>query len=494
MDYVIGVDFGTLSCRAVLLDGAGNTCASAQMDYAHGIVEGADGSLQQVPADYLACLRHTVTQVAAGRETEIRALGLDFTACTVLAVDEALSPLENARLWKSHSAREQAQRVQTLCRELGMDLTNVGGTISPENLLPKLLELKERRPEVYNKCAHFLEAGDWLVWLLTGNRVRSACMAGFKGLWDGQWPRKVLEGLELDAALLSGAVLPAGSFAGRLNAFGAELLGLSAQTAVAVSFIDAHAALPAAGLSRAGEMMLILGTSGCQILLSDKEAAVPGVFGRVRDGVLPGLYAYECGQAALGDMFAWFVKTCVPPAYHRQAEGDIFGYLEKLAADITDNSVWALDWWNGSRSPYANAALTGSLFGLTLQTRPEHIYRALLEAAAFGTRQIFEMLESRGVEIRRVCAGGGIAKKNGLYMQILADVLGREIWVTDSEPASAVGAAILAAWAGSLYDSPQAAIAAMAKAPKRVYRPEPGVDYEARYARYVQTADAFAQK
>lgn len=494
MKYVIGVDFGTLSCRAVLVEQNGGLVRSAQMDYAHGVVDGPWGSVLQEPGDYLECLRHTVRQVAAGYEENIAAVGIDFTACTVLPVDEALKPLERARLWKSHSAQPQADRINSLCAQLGMDLSSVGGRVSPQFLLPKLLELKERQPETYEKTAYFLEAGDWLVWLLTGNQVRSACMAGFKGLWNGAWPVELLKALDLDERMLAGKVLPAGSFAGTLNGYGAELLGLQPETAVAAACIDAHAALPAAGVNQEGQMMLVLGTSGCQILLSKNGLAVPGIFGRVMDGVLPGFYAYECGQACLGDLFGWFMENCVPHSYYEAARGDVFGHMEKLAAQVKDNKVWAIDWWNGSRTPYADSRLTGSLFGLTLGTRPEHIYRALLEAAAFGTRQIFELLESRGVSIQKVFAGGGIAKKNGLFMQLLADVLGREIAVTENEPASAMGAAILAAWAGGLYETPEAAIAAMAKEPGKIYRPDPTADYERAYARYIRTADHLAGK
>ena len=494
MKYVIGVDFGTLSCRAVLVSQSGEQLRSAAMEYAHGVLDAPDGGALQIPQDYLECLRSTVRQVARGYEGDIVSVGLDFTACTVLPVDESLQPLGEAKLWKSHSAQPQADRINQLCGELGLDLSSVGGTVSPEFLLPKLLELKERQPQVYENTAWFLEAGDWLVWLLTGKKVRSACMAGFKGLWDGTWPKDLLQALDLDENMLEGKVLPAGSFSGGLNAFGAGLLGLKKGTAVAVSCIDAHAALPAAGICREGQMMLILGTSGCQIVLSKEGPSVPGVFGRVMDGVLPGYFAYECGQACLGDLFGWFMETCVPQSYYEKSGGDVFGYLEKLAAGVRDNRVWAVDWWNGSRTPYANAQLTGSLYGLTLATRPEHIYRALLEATAFGTRQIFELLEGHGVKISRVFAGGGIAKKNGLYMQILADVLGREIAVTENEPASAMGAAILAAWAGGLYETAEAAIAAMAKAPGKVYRPDPHADHEKAYARYIETAGRLAGK
>ena len=494
MNYLIGVDFGTLSCRAALVTADGQLVKTAAMDYAHGCIDAPNGGVLQEPRDYLDCLQYTVRQVAAGYEDSIVSLGIDFTACTCLPVDSNLQPLGQAKLWKSHSAQPQADRIADLCRELNIDLTPYGGVVSPQWLIPKLLELKECQPEVYAKTAHYLEAADWLVWLLTDSKVRSACFARFKGQYREDWPKELLRRLELDESKLAGEVKSAGDYAGLLSAYGAEFLGLTPYTAVVASVIDAHAALPAAGICAEGDMMLILGTSGCNLMLSKHEAPVPGVYGRIMDGILPGYFVYESGTPALGDMFGWFMDNCVPKRYYDAAGGDLFGYLEALAAKVTDNPVWCIDWWNGSRSPYLDASLTGSLFGLSLRTRPEHIYRALLEAAAFNTRQIFENLERNGVAIRRIVAGGGIPKKNALYMQLLADVLQRPIHITDNEPACAIGAAILAAWGGGLYGSPEEAVAAMSKAPGSTVLPDPEANYDARYRRYCETADRLAAR
>lgn len=494
MKYVIGVDFGSLSCRAVLVSQTGELVRSAAMDYPHGVIDGADNGAYQEPQDYLDCLCTTVRRVAGGYEKDIVSLGIDFTSCTVLPVDGAFAPVSLARMWKSHSAQTQADRINALCREKGFDLSGVGGKMSSELMLPKLLELKEKEPDVYSRAAYFLEAGDWLVWLLTGKKVRSRCMAGFKGMWQNGWPSALLKELGLDEEKLAGQILPTGAFAGTLSNWGAEKLGLLPETAVATACIDAHAAMPAAGLCQDGDAMLILGTSGCYMLQTEEGAAVPGIFGMAKDTLLPGFHVYECGQSCLGDLFGWFMENCVPYSYYQAAEGDLFSYMERLAGEVKDNPVWAIDWWNGNRTPYSDSRLTGCLFGLSLSTRPEHIYRALLEAAAFGGRQILETLEKGGLKIARVFAGGGIAKKNALFMQILADVLGREILVTENEPASAMGAAILAAWAGGLYESPASTVAAMAKAPGAVYRPNPAADYESAYARYLNAADTMAKK
>ena len=492
MKYVIGVDFGTLSCRAVLVTQNGDLVDSAVMEYAHGCMDVAHGGVLQAPQDYLDCLQYTVRQVAAKHKEDVVALGIDFTACTALPVDEKLQPLAEAKLWKSHSAQNQAARVETLCRELGIDLQRYGDAVSCQWLIPKLLELKECQPEIYDRTAWYLEAADWLVWLLSGKQVRSACFAGFKGLWQGEWPYALMERLDLKSELLAGEVKTAGDFVGYLNAWGAEFLGLTENTAVTAAVIDAHAALPAAGVCGEGEMMLILGTSGCNLMLSKIKANVPGIYGRIMDGILPGYYVYEGGTPCLGDMFGWFVANCVPHSYYEASGGNVFAYLEKLASDLTENDVWAIDWWNGSRSPYLNPNLTGCLFGMSLRTRPEHIYRALMEAAAFNTRQFFDKLESNGVAISRVVAGGGIPKKNALYMQILADVLERPVYITDNEPACAIGSAVLAAWGGGLYSSSEEAVAAMSRAPGMTYYPNKDTDYSARYRRYTETADHLA--
>ena len=494
MKYILGVDFGSLSCRAALVTETGELVKTAVKEYPHGCIDAPNSRVLQDPQDYLDCLRDTVRQATEGYGAEVAAMGIDFTACTALPVDAQLRPLALAKLWKSHSARSQAQRTTEACLELGMDLSPYGGSVSNEWLIPKLLELKEEEPALYDACAWYLEAADWLVWLLTGKQVRSACFAGFKGLWKQGWPTALLEKLGLDEQKLAGEVRTAGDFVGYLTADAATMLGLTENTAVTAAVIDAHAALPAAGICCEGDMMLILGTSGCNLMLSKEDQTVPGAYGKVWDGILPGYFVYECGTPCLGDMFGWFVDNCVPYKYHQAAQGNVFAYLEELAAKVTENSVWAIDWWNGSRSPYLDPTLSGCLFGLTLRTRPEHIYRALLEAAAFNTRQLLENLEHSGVPVGRIVAGGGIPKKNGLYMQILADVLQRPISITDNEPACAIGAAILAAWGGGLYESPEAAVAAMSKAPGMTYTPDPTADYEARYQRYRKTADHMAGK
>ena len=486
MNYLLGVDFGTLSCRAVLLDETGDLVATAARDYPHGCIDGENSAVYQEPRDYLDCISSAVRQVVKGREADVLSLCIDFTACTMLPVDAALQPLDRARLWKSHSATDQARRVTEACRELGMDLSCYGGTVSPEWLIPKILEIREDSPEIYEKTAWFLEAADWLTWLLTGQKIRSACFAGFKGLWQGGWPTDLIRRLGLEERFFEGQVRHAGACVGQLNAYGCRLLGLTEKTKVTVPLIDAHSALPAAGVYRDGDMMLILGTSGCELMLSKQSVNIPGFCGRVYDGLLPGYYCYEAGTPCLGDMFGWFTR-------HLLQEEKGFARMDSLAEKLTDNPVWAIDWWNGSRTPYLDADLSGCLFGLSLRTGPEHIYRALLEAAAFGTRRVLELARSHGAPVTRLVAGGGIPQKNPLFMQILADVLEKTIYINENEPASAVGAAILSAWGGGLYPSAEAAIEALAKKQTRCFVPS-GAHYGEKYRRYVKMSDALAAK
>ena len=494
MEYVIGVDFGTLSCRAVLVDREGELIQSAVMEYPHGVISTANHGARQEPADYLMTMEYAVREAARGYECQVVGIGVDFTSCTVLPVDEDFQSVGQARLWKSHSAEDQSVRITALCRELGIDLSDQGGVVRSEMMLPKLLELKETEPQIYEKTASFVEAGDWIAWLLTGQKIRSTNMAGFKGLWRGDWPRELLRRLDLNAELLEGALAPAGSLAGTLQPSWAKRLNLRAGIAVAVSIIDAHATVFAAGLSGDGEMTLTLGTSGSYLTLSGENASVQGLLGKVNGGIYPDCYTYETGHSSLGDTFGWFVDNCVPHSYYEASGGKVFSYLEQLASGIQENPVWAIEWWNGNRTPYADPNLTGTIFGLSLQTRPEHIYRALLEATVFGIRRIVDLLEAGGLVIHKMYAGGGISKKNRLMMQILADVLGREVYVMDREPASAVCAAILAAAAAGLWESPQAAAKAMSRPATAVYSPDPHADYEAAYLRYVKTAEAMAKK
>ena len=534
--YVIGVDFGTLSARAIVVETAtGRVYSSAVADYPHGVLDerlpdgtplGRDWALQH-PGDYLTCLRAVVPEAVRRAGIDPRAvvgLGFDCTASTSLPVDELLEPLcfrpefEGVphawpMLWKHHAAQDQANRMTDLARARGDTfLERYGGRVSSEWLMPKLLQILEEAPEVYDAAWRFMDLGDWLVARLTGEIRPSACIAGYKGFYlqgAGYPPEDYFRALHPRMAdivheKLFETVYPMGARAGHLTREAARALGLREDTAVAVANIDAHAAVPAAGLERPGDMLFILGTSGCHLLLGDGCRPVPGICGAIQDGFLPGMMGYESGQSCLGDHFAWFEKRCVPAAYARAAEESgesVLAYLTRLAARQRpgEHGLIALDWWNGNRCVLADFDLTGLMLGMTLATKPEDIYRALIEATAFGTRVIIDNYAAHDVPVERIFACGGIAKKNPLLMQIYADVLNRELRVASSDQACALGAAIFAASAAGSgsggFDSVREAAARMASPVETVYRPDPASArvYDALYDEYRLLHDTFGR-
>lgn len=534
--YTLGLDFGTLSVRALIVDTAdGHAIAEATAPYAHGVMDTVlpDGTplsprfALQHPLDYLDSMSAAIRRALDQAKTEygitpdrIAALGVDFTACTMLPVDESGSPLccspafaeephAYVKLWKHHGATDEAAEITALAAMRGEEwLSAYGGTVSCEWMFPKVLEILHHAPEVFKATYRFTEAADWLSFLLTGRETHAASFAGYKGLWqDGAYPSdEFLTALDSSLHGLVGSkfcptVDPVGDIAGQLDAYGASLTGLPVGTPVALPMIDAHAALLATGMTRPGDLTLILGTSTCHILNSDRLQKIQGVCGYVKDGVIPSLYTYEAGQAAVGDCFDWFVKNCVPVGYTEAAKAaglGIHAYLRSLAEKKTpgESGVMALDWWNGNRSILMDQTLTGTLVGLTLATRPEDIYRALIESTAFGTRVIVEQLEKGGLPIHRVMAAGGIARKDPLMMQIYADVLDRPIEVSEVTQTGALGAAIYAAVAGGVYPTVTEAADAMAAKTERVYAPDSKAveTYDRLFTRYKELHDFFGRR
>ena len=532
---VIGVDFGTLSARSLLVDAAtGRELASYEAKYRHGVMDRAlpcgdklpAGWALQHPDDYLTCLKDSVRGALAASGVDPRdviGIGVDFTACTMLAVNESLTPLcllpEYAarphawvKLWKHHGAQWEADRMTEAARERGEPfLSRYGGKVSSEWMLPKIYETLRADPELYQR-ARFMEAGDWIVYRLCGRALRSSTMAGYKAFWhkkNGPPSPDYFKSVDprLETVMtdkLVGPVAPVGTRAGGLTAQMASELGLMEGTAVSVCAVDAHVSLPGAGITQPGKLLMILGTSGCHILLDDKDVPVPGMCGAVEDGVVPGLIGYEAGQTCLGDHFNWFVEKCVPASYTRAAEeaGEgIHAHLTRLARALTpgESGLIALDWWNGNRSVLVDAELSGLILGLTLTTRPEEIYRALIEATAYGARVITDNFARHGVRVDEIYACGGVARKNAFLMQIYSDVLGREIRVVDSDQTSALGSAMLGAAAagedaGGYADIYQAS-RAMAPGPSAVYRPDPAAHavYDELYHQYLRLHDLFGR-
>lgn len=535
--YVIGVDYGTQSGRAVLIEvDTGNEVASATKQYTHLVLDeylpdgvtklDQDWALQD-PSDYLEVLNITIPAVM--REAGISAdniigMGIDFTACTVLPTDKEGIPLcfkseykanphSYVKLWKHHAAQDEANKLNEIAARTGEDfLKRYGGKISSEWLIPKVWQILNEAPEIYNAMDRFIEAADWVIWQLTGVEKRNSCTAGYKAAWHKQkgYPSKDFFRV-LDPRLenlvdkkLGTNVYPLGGKAGEITEKAAKLTGLKQGTAVAIANVDAHVSVPAVGITQPGKMLMVMGTSTCHMLLGDEEKIVPGMCGVVEDGILPGYMGYEAGQSCVGDHFEWFVKSSVPEAYMKEAKErgiNIHKLLREKASalKVGESGLVALDWWNGNRSVLVDADLTGVIVGCTLLTKPEEIYRALIEATAYGTRMIVETFRNNGVSITELYAAGGIAEKDELMMQIYSDVTNMEIRVSASVQTPALGSAMFGAVAAGKdmggYDSIVDAAKVMAKVKEKYYKPIPEnvAIYNKLFAEYKLLHDYFGR-
>jgi L-ribulokinase len=481
--YSIGVDFGTESARAVLVDVAdGGELATAVHRYANGVIDerlpgtditlGPDWALQD-PNDYIESIKNAIPAVVeqSGIDpADVIGIGIDFTACTMLPTKADGTPLcflpewrTNphgwVKLWKHHAAQPEANQLNQIARELGFHfLDRYGGKISSEWFFPKVWQILDEAPEVYEAADRFLEAADWIVWMLTGVETRNSCTAGYKAIWS---KREGFPTSEFFKALaprmeniidekMTRAIATLGGLAGGLTDEAASWTGLRPGTAVAVANVDAHVAVPASTVVEPGRMVIIMGTSNCHMVLGNDERVVPGMCGCVEDGIIPGYFGYEAGQSCVGDHFAWFGQNCVPAIYEHQAEKEGVSVLELMeekasALQPGESGLIALDWWNGNRSILVDVDLTGLLLGATLSTKPEEIYRALIEATAFGTRVIIETFEEHGVPVNEIVGTGGLPDRNKLFMQIYADITGRTVRVAGSQQTPALGSAMFGA-------------------------------------------------
>jgi L-ribulokinase len=529
--HVIGVDFGTLSGRAVVVrvsDGA--ELASATLDYPHAVMDttlAATGAqlppewALQVPADYVAVLKTAIPEAVAKAGIDpasVIGVGTDFTASTPLPVLADGTPLNEVpgfegrphayvKLWKHHAAQGQADRINALAAERDESwLPRYGGFISSEWEFAKGLQLLEEDAELYERMDHWVEAADWIVWQLTGRYVRNACTAGYKGiLQDGAYPsRDFLAALNPDFAgfaddKVAHEIGQLGDAAGTLSAEAAAWTGLPEGIAVAVGNVDAHVTAPAAQAVEPGQMVAIMGTSTCHVMNSDVLAEVPGMCGVVDGGIVSGLYGYEAGQSGVGDIFAWYVKNQVPARYTEaaaEAGQSIHEYLTDLIKDqpVGGHGLIALDWHNGNRSVLVDTNLSGTVLGMTLTTRTEEIYRALFEATAFGTRTIIETFNASGVPVTEFIVAGGLLR-NPFLMQTYSDILRLPISTIASEQGPALGSAIHAAVAAGAYADIREAGTAMGKLNRAVYTPnaEAADAYDALYAEYQQLHDYFGR-
>jgi L-ribulokinase len=526
---VIGVDFGTLSGRAVVVRVAdGAELGSAVEEYEHAVIERElpttgkplppQWALQD-PDDWVAVLQRAVPaalEAAGTAPDQVIGIATDFTASTPLPVLADGTPLSRElpdrphaypKLWKHHAAQPQADRINALAEERGETwLARYGGRISSEWEFAKALQVLEEDPEVYERMDRWVEGADWIVWQLSGVETCNACTAGYKAIFqDGHYPSadylRALDERFADFvdAKIAGPLSELGTRAGDLTAQAAEWTGLPEGIAVAVGNVDAHVTAPAARAIEPGQMLMIMGTSTCHVMNGEDLAEVPGMCGVVDGGIVPGLYGYEAGQTGVGDIFGWFVDNAVPPRYHdaaRERGLGIHDHLSELAGaqEVGQHGLIALDWNNGNRSVLVDHDLSGLILGLTLGTRPEDIYRALIEATAFGTRKIIESFEAGGLAVRELFAAGGLIK-NPVIMQIYADVTRHPLHLIDSDQGPALGSAMHAAVAAGAYPDIQAASEAMGKVRRDVYTPDEARAgaYDALYEHYSRLHDHFGR-
>lgn len=535
--YAIGIDYGTQSGRAVVVDiSDGKELASAVTSYSKGVIDDylpttkeklpSDWALESAD-DYLEVLFTAVPKAVSESGVnidDIVGIGIDFTSCTMMPVDRSGNVLSQnkefkdnkhawTKLWKHHSAQKYANKLNEIARERKEDfLGRYGGKISSEWLIPKIWQIAEEAPEIYDAAYKFMEAADWIIMQMTGKWKKNSCTAGYKAIWSKEsgYPSKeffkalnpklenlVEEKLAMDIETL-------GTKAGTLLPGMAEKMGLKPGIAVAVGNVDAHVSAPAVNVVKPGQMIMIMGTSICDILISDKKKTVPGICGIAEDGAIPGFYAYESGQSAVGDIFEWFVVNCVPETYTKEAGErgiSIHTLLEEKASKLKpgESGLLALDWWNGNRSVLVDTDLTGLFLGANLLTKPEDMYRALIEATAFGKRMIIDNFNSHGVGVTELFACGGLSQKNKMLMQIYADVCNIEIKISESAQTPALGAAMHGAVAAGKdeggYDSIFEAAENMSRLKDYTFKPilENVKVYEKLYKEYEKLHDYFGR-
>lgn len=539
--YVIGIDFGTNSCRSLIVDVAnGKELATHVFAYPSGkdgvIIDSRNPHLaRQNPDDYIKGIEATVKGALRKaksvkknfRNSDVIGIGVDTTGSSPMPVDKDGMPLcFNKRfkknpaamvwLWKDHTSFAEAEQITKLASEIRPHyLSKIGGVYSSEWWWSKIFHCKNSAPDVFNAAFSWVEICDWITALLVGELSphkikRSVCAAGHKAMFNEQWnglpDKEFLEilspGLGDLRDRLYNEAFTSENVAGYLSENWANKLGLSTDVAIAVGAFDAHMGAVGAGITT-GALVKIVGTSTCDIMIhpqKEKLSDVPGVCGIVNGSVRNGFFGIEAGQSGVGDIFLWFVNNLVPEKYGKTTE-EKFKNLEKAASKLKagQSGLLALDWNNGNRTILVDVRLTGLLVGQTLHTQPHEIYRTLLEATGFGALAIIDRLEEYGVEVKEVINCGGLAVKNSLLMQIYADIIGRPMKISKSEQTPALGAGIFAAVAAGKksggYDSIDEAQKVMTGIGK-VYQPNPQnhAIYKKLYKLYKQLHDAFGTK
>lgn len=529
MKYTIGVDFGTRSCRAIVMDVSdGRALGVAECGYAvydETLPTGEklpDRAALADPAEYMEALANVLRGAVKNSGIDAKdviGIAIDATSMSLVSCDEngvpmclhekwQREPLAYIRLWKSYTATAEAEEISRVAHENNMGfLVACGGSPSSEGAYPKLLETARKNPELYHEIRHAVDLNEWLTWQLTGKLTRSSNTMGTKNYChDGKtltpddfWQK--LDPVFADANdKLRGEMLPWGAKAGELTAEMAEKFGLPAGIAVGAGGLDGHTPMMALGLMESGDAMVTIGTSGVMSVISKIWEPVPGLCGQSKDGLIPGFTGYDFAQSGVGDMFGWFVDNCVPARYERMAQEkgvSVHQLLSEMgfAKPVEDCNLVAVDWWHGSRSIVVDQTLTGVISGLKLSTKPEEIYRALVEAAAFGMRLVLDTLEGHGVGVHRFFVCGGIASKNPLLVQCYCDILGHELKVSSLPNSAAAGVAIAAAAAAGEYASLTDAMNHMASREFTVYQPDMArhAAYERLYTKYLKMRDFFAK-
>lgn len=536
--YALGLDYGTESARAILVElESGEEAAQAVRNYPDGVITDAlpipggakldrDWALQN-PADWSALLRDIVREVltaSGAKGDQVIGIGVDFTACTVVPTDGDGTPLclmdrwranphAWAKLWKHHGADPEVREIMEVATARHEKfLPYYGGCMSSEWLLPKALQILREAPEVYAAAKYIVEGGDWLVWHLTGRLARNATAAGYKGTWvhelgypGGEFLAAIDSGIvDLFDRRIAGPIVAPGDKVGELADGIAKELGLAPGIAVSAATIDAHAGVPGSGVVTPNIMTIIMGTSSCHLMLSEEPVLFEGFAGLVKDGIIRGYFGYESGQTAVGDIFGWFVDHCAPASLTAEADSRGVTCHEVLteraeALRPGESGLLALDWWNGNRSILMDAQLSGLLVGATLDTRPHEVYRALIEATAFGTRRIVQSYDEAGVAVKEIVACGGLAERNPMLLQINADILNRPISIAASSQTVALGAAMFGALAagaeGGGFDTIEEAAKRMVKPFRERYEPirENARIYDELYAEYGRLHDIFGR-
>lgn len=491
MKTVIGIDYGTKSARALLVNAEnGDVLCSHTVEYPHGVMDGSLASIE----DYDGALAELLAAVTPPpyRDT-VTAICVDATSCTLVCVDKMGCPLAKreefrdreqaqVKLWKRHAAQPQADEVLAIaCERNEPFLKRTGDTVSAEWMLPKLLEIRDLDREVYEEIDIAFDLCEYLTYCLTGTLARSTGSLGFKGLHsENGWPsadffNTIRDGLaEEYARLMRGPVFTPGQPVATLAPSWCERLGLPANVTVASGLIDGFTPTAALGALRVGDAVLVIGTSNVVTVQLPTSTEVSGVCGIVKDGMVAGAYSLEGGQNCTGDMLEWYMENALPADIRKEADERMVSPHQLLCDRVSEpwnNRVVVLDWFNGSRNVPCDLSLHSAMIGLSTETRPEDLYLALLQSIACGTREILEQCRVSGVSVKRVVATGGIAQKNPLLMQQYAELLGMPVRVGEVEEGPAFGTALFAAVAAGLYTDVDAAYEQMGVKQFTTYTP-----------------------